>query len=311
MFSFYLTRKEKRKILILVIIIASFFSFMIIYSIIASINGKIHKVSKNIENENEEVEVHILDTGNSDCILIKGKKNVLIDGAENDDENYINEYLKKEGVSKIDYIIATHYHKDHLGGLDSIIKNFDIGQVLISSGEVKEKEDKEFMKALKAKKLKPVIPQEGEKFDLGVESYLKIYNTKGGEYINDESLITLFCNGDDKFLFAADAEEKTERRVLKNMIEVDFLKIGHHGAWGSTSEEFLDVLKPKYAVITVGEDNPYFNPHEVVMKRLKERDIEVHRTDECGNIKFKSTGSGIYTKCKVGSYRYRVVKQLG
>ncbi|MGL4989959.1 MAG: ComEC/Rec2 family competence protein [Paraclostridium sp.] len=311
MFSFYLTRKEKRKILILVIIVLTIFAFILGYSFMAMIKSKINKISVNGEAAKNEVEVHILDTGNSDCILIKGKKNILIDGAEDNDEIHINTYLKKEGISKIDYVISTHYHRDHLGGLDSVIKNFEIGEVLISNGNPKDKYDNEFINSLSAKNIKAKIPKEGEVINLDSNSYLKIYNTQGGEYINDESLITLYCNGEDKFLFAADAEDKTEKRVLESMEEVDFLKIGHHGAWGSTSEVFLDVLKPKYAVITVGENNPYFNPHEVVMKRLKEREIEVHRTDECGNIKFTSTGSGIYTECKKGSYRHRVIKQLG
>ena len=120
----------------------------------------------------------------------------------------------------------------------------------------------------------------------------------------------MYSNGNDKFLFAADAELITEKRVMNKMQKVDLLKVGHHGSSSSTGDEFLDKLSPRYAVITNSENNLYANPAKIVMKRLKERNIEVHRTDDCGNIVFYSTGNGIYTECGIGSYSYRTVEEM-
>ncbi|MGL4450190.1 MAG: ComEC/Rec2 family competence protein [Sarcina sp.] len=308
---FDLSDKEISIIKILINIVLGIFLFMLSYSFISEKILKLEKVA-NRELELKDVTVHFLNTGNSDCTLIKGEKIVLIDGADNNDENMIVAYLKKEGITKIDYMIATHNHKDHLGSLDRVIKDFKVENILISNGNTTNVASAyyDFIDAMYLKGIIPRIPKEEEKIYLGNNSYLKFYNTQGGEYINDESLITLYFNGNDKFLFAADAELITENRVMNKMEKVDLLKVGHHGSSSSTGDEFLDKLQPQYAVITNSENNVFANPAKVVMKRLKDRNIEVHRTDECGNIVFNSTGNGIFTQCGIGSYGYRTIKEV-
>lgn len=306
---FDLSDREVRIIKILVEITLGIFLFILSYTFISEKILKLEKVA-NRELELKDVTIHFLNTGNSDCTLIKGEKVILIDGADNNDENMIVAYLRKEGITKIDYMIATHNHRDHLGSLDRIVKDFMVKNVLVSNGKSTTSEYYDFIEAVNIKGITPRVPNEGEKIPLNNNSYLKLYNTKGGMYINDESLITLYCNGDDKFLFAADAELTTEKRVINEMEKVDLLKVGHHGSSSSTGEEFLDKLNPKYAVITNSESNVFANPAKIVMSRLKERNIEVHRTDECGNIVFHSTGNGIFTECGIGSYGYRTVKEM-
>ena len=307
---FYLSRREFRIFRNFIILTASIFIFMIGYIIAEKLFFPKDKIVSITNNKEEEMTVHFLNTGNSDCILIKGEKNILIDGADNDDEKMIVAYLNKEGIKKIDYLISTHYHKDHLGSLDRVIYEFDIDKVFVSNGINDTNSYYNFINALKSKGIRREIPNEGEKIMLSDKAYMKIYNTNGGEYTNDESLITLVCNGNDKFLFAADAERKAELEVLDKLEEVDLLKVGHHGSSTSTSDEFLNILKPKFAVITNSEMNLYGNPAKPVMKKLKERNIEVHRTDECGNIVFKSTGNGISTECGIGSYKYRTMEEI-
>ncbi|MGL4762200.1 MAG: ComEC/Rec2 family competence protein [Sarcina sp.] len=306
---FRLSDREIRIIKNLIIFVVGIFLFMGSYYFI---RDKIFKLEKIVNRELDlnDASVHFLNTGNSDCILIKGEKVILIDGADDNDENMIVEYLKKEGVDNIDYMISTHYHKDHLGSLDRVLKEFNVKEVFVSNGRATTKAYYDFIDALYLKKIIPRIPGEEEKIELGKNSYLKIFNTSGGMYTNDESLITLYCNGTDKFLFAGDAEKITENRVLEKMESVDVLKIGHHGSSSSTTKEFLDILSPQYAIITNSEDNVFANPAKEVMARLKERGIEVHRTDECGHIIFLSNGSGVFTKCGIGSYMYRTVKEV-
>ncbi|WP_066869026.1 ComEC/Rec2 family competence protein [Clostridium mediterraneense] len=309
-----MNKRGKRQYLKLILIDISVLLIIILcvkyYS--SSIRGIVNNIDKTVSKElsiNDETEIHFLNTGNSDSILIKGDKTIVIDGADNNDENMITTYLKKEGVEDIDYLISTHNHKDHLGSLDKIVKEFNVKKVFVSSGKSDIKTYKDFRSALTKKGLTPVVPVEGGKIILSDDSYMQIFNTSGGTYTNDESLVTLYVHNNDKILFAADAEKLTEKRILKDMVKVDLLKIGHHGSSSSTTEEFLDILKPKYAVITVSEDNKFANPAKVVMERLEKREIDVYRTDECGHIVFRSTGDGLKTESPKGSYNYRTVQQ--
>ncbi|MGL5068759.1 MAG: ComEC/Rec2 family competence protein [Sarcina sp.] len=253
----------------------------------------------------KDSEIHFINTGNSDAILIKGKKNVLIDGGDNNDESSLVQYIKNQGIKKIDYLVASHNHADHIGALDSVIDNLEIGEVLVSNGDGDTKTYKDFINSISAKKLSPSVPLANAKFDLGNGAYMQMLNTNGGSDTNEESLVTLYVNGEDKFLFTGDAEEGTEKEILAQVPDVDVLKVGHHGSKSSTSQSFLDKVNPEFAVITVGNDNKYNHPHKVVMDRLKSDSVKIHRTDECGNIVFKSTGKGIETACKDGSYSCR------
>lgn len=260
------------------------------------------------ENNGEftESEIHFIDTGNSDSILIKqGEKAVLIDGAENDDENLIVNYLKNNGVSTLSYIIATHPHADHIGALDSVINNTKVESLLVANGSAETKTYTDFINAAADKKLNPSVPLDGAKFELANNSYIQIYNTNGGSDANEQSLVTLYVNGNDKFLFMGDGGVETEREIVSMLPDVDVLKIGHHGSKGSTEESFLDKVNPEYAVITVGKDNKYGHPHQATMEKLKSKDIIVYRTDENGTIVFDSNGNGVSTSSSKGSYAYR------
>ena len=252
----------------------------------------------------KETSVHFIDTGNSDAILIKGEKSVLIDGGDNNDEEMIVEYLKKEGIKKLDYMIATHNHADHIGGLDEVLNDMEVGHVFISNGDGDSQTYRDFITAIAGKKVEHGVPLDGAKIELGNGAYMQMYNTNGGSNTNDESLITLYVNGNDKFLFTGDAEKGAELEVLSKLVDVDVLKVGHHGSKTSTTNEFLEKVNPEIAVITVGEDNKYNHPDKEVMDKLKADDITVYRTDENGTVIIKSTGDGVKTDSKEGSYNH-------
>lgn len=243
----------------------------------------------------KQVKVHFIDTGNSDSILIEDNgKTALIDGADNDDEKLIVNYLNSLQLKKIDYVILTHPDADHVGGLDSVINNFDIGTVLIGNGSADTKTYKEFVQAAIDKKLKPSVPLENVNFTLGNGSF-KFYNTKSqAKDVNDRSLVMLYTNGTNKFLFTGDAGTAVEKTLPLNEIgKIDVLKVGHHGSATSSGEEFIKALSPKYSVICVGENNKYNHPMKSVLDTLNKYKSTIYRTDLNGNIIMTSDGTDI------------------
>lgn len=266
---------------------------------------------ENIESEsisNSQVsslnnaEIHFIDTGNSDAILIKeGETFTLIDGGDNDDEASMVRYLNNQGVKNIKYLISTHAHADHLGGLDAVVKNFAVENAFVSNGSADSKSYRDFINALSDKGLSPSVPLENNKFFLE-NSYFEVLNTNGGSTTNEQSLVLLFTNKNDKILFTGDAEAGTEKEIMPKLCDIDLLKVGHHGSRSSSTDELLQKTTPEYAVIQVGKGNSYGHPHKETMDKLKRLGIEVHRNDECSDIIFISTGDGVSTNCKAGSY---------
>lgn len=266
----------------------------------------------NIESESEKsnkvtsnnAEIHFINTGNSDAILIKEDSgvNILIDAGDNDDESLMCSYLQKESIKKIDYLISTHPDADHCGGMDAVIDNFEIGTFFVGNGSSNTKTYTSVITSAANKGVSPSVPLEDKQIDLSDSSYMKFYNTVGGSNSNESSLVTLYVNGSDKFLFMGDAGIEAENKIVSKLCDVDVLKVGHHGSSTSTSQKLIDTTKPEYAVIQVGQNNKYGHPHRETMAILENESIEVHRNDECGDVIFKSTGNGVNTECKIGSY---------
>ena len=254
------------------------------------------------EEEFTEATVHFINTGNSDAILIvQDDKSVLIDAGDDDDESLIVNYLESLEMKKIDYLVNTHPDSDHCGGLDAVINNFEIGTFFVGNGSVDSQTYTDAINTAANRGINPSVPMEESKIELTSNSYIQFFNTDGGSDSNESSLVTLFVNGEDKFLLTGDAGAETENKILSKMQDVDVLKIGHHGSNNSTTQSFLDNVNPEYAVILTGK-NSYGHPHAEVLSRLESANIEIHRSDECGDIIFKSTGEGVFTGCKEGSY---------
>lgn len=261
------------------------------------------ETSKEESTESEtikESEVHFIDTGNSDSILIKNSgKFALIDGGDNDDEDKVVNYLKEQGVSELEYVFATHPHADHIGGLDAVIDEIKVNNILVSNGDADTKTYSDFINSIANKGLTPTVPLLNSKFNLG-NSTFEVLSVANESEPNNNSLVLLYTNGEDKILLMGDAESEIENQI--SIGDVDLIKVGHHGSSSSSNSSFIDKVNPEYAVITVGADNTYGHPHRETMETLKNKSIEVHRTDECGNVVFKSSGDGLVTDCEVGSY---------
>ena len=257
------------------------------------------KETNSVVTSNES-ELHFIDTGNSDAILIKNNnKFALIDGGDNDDEERVVSYLKDQGVKELEYIFATHPHADHIGGLDAVVNDIPVKNVYVSNGDSDSKTYSDFIYAMANKGLSPSVPLLNSEFKLGSGKF-KVISAANEKDPNNNSLVLEYVNGNDKVLLMGDAEEKIEREL--DVSDVDLLKVGHHGSRSSSSSSFIDKINPKYAVILVGANNKYGHPHKETMDTLASKNIEIHRSDECGHIVFKTSGNGLSVDCKVSAY---------
>jgi competence protein ComEC len=254
----------------------------------------------------KRLKVHYIDVGQADAILIQqGNSAMLIDGGNNADKDIVKNYLDKEGITFLEYIIGTHAHEDHIGGLDYIINSFKVGKVYFPKQTATTETFRDFVNAVKDNGLQLTVPSAGEAFKLGealvtvVAPNSEIYNEA-----NDYSIVTKVTFGSNSFLFTGDAETVSENEIINKGtdIKADVLKVGHHGSYSSTSELFLNRVAPKYAVISLGKDNSYGHPHQQTMDKLRADGIAVFRTDENGTVIATSNGKDITFNAIPGSY---------
>lgn len=269
-------------------IILNFILIILLFQ--CSINTK----ENNIQSNKNTLQVHFIDVGQGDSILIQvNNKNLLIDSGPNKSEDKLKKYLKKLNISKFDYIIATHPHEDHIGNMSYIINNFDVLNFYAPKVENSTKAFETMVESLIRKDLKiKVLKANIKSIDLGKNIVVDVFSPLSNSYedLNNYSPIVKISYGNTSFLFTGDAEELSENEVLNAGFDLkcDVLKIGHHGSSSSTSENFLKASNPSIAVISVGEDNTYGHPTDTVLSRLKE--TKIYRTDINGNIVITSDG---------------------
>lgn len=216
---------------------------------------------------------------------------MLIDAGNNDDSDLVVNYLRAQGISKLDYVVGTHPHEDHIGGLDVAINTFDIGNVILPKISHTTKTYKDVLLSIKNKGLKVTTATGGKTFDLG-NAKCEIVAPNGSDYedLNNYSVVMKVTYGNNSFLFTGDAEDVSENEMLSKGydLKADLLKVGHHGSHSSTTPQFLKAVSPKYAVISVGTGNKYGHPTQETLSKLNNAGIQVYRTDDgtCQNRSF-------------------------
>ena len=233
--------------------------------------------------QDNNLRVYCLDVGQGDSILItNNNKTMLIDASTNEMGNRVVKYLNDLGIKKIDYLVGTHPHEDHIGGLDNVIKNFDIGTIYMPNVVATTKTFEEVIDAISAKKLKVTSPKTGDKFTVGNAEceVMSIRNDKD-DYNNCSIVIKMDFNN-VSYLFTGDAEESVESS--RKWPHIDVLKVRHHGSNTSSSKNFLEQIKPEVALISVGQGNTYGPPTQATLKRLSNIGAKIYRTDENGTI---------------------------
>jgi len=243
------------------------------------------------------IEVHIIDVGQGDSILIETKDHsMLIDAGENNKGATVLDYLESQNIEKLDYIIGTHPHSDHIGGLDTVIRSIPVSKVIMPNVTHTTKTFEDVLDALKEKKLTITKAVVGDQYTLGPASFQIISpNSECYDELNNYSVGIKLTFADNSFLFAGDAEKLSEDEMRKNGIDLscDVMKLGHHGSTSSSSSDFLDAVNLTKAIISVGADNEYGHPHEEILQAMKDRNIEVYRTDQQGTLVFTSDGKTI------------------
>ncbi len=263
-------------------------------------------MKKPVSSEAEgDIVVHYIDVGQGDCsLIVSNTKCVLIDCGEEEYATGVISYLRALGVKKIDYVIATHPHTDHMGGMYHILDAFDIGTVIMP-----ELPDDMMPISINLERMFDVIEKRninaeyavaGDILEVGSGAKLEIIAPVHSDYedINNYSVVTKLVHGVNTFLFTGDIERAAENDILNSRkdIRAKVMKISHHGSTSSSISPFLRQVNPKYAVICVGKDNSYGHPKQEILDRLAAVNAQVITTAEYGDIAFISDGEDISIK---------------
>lgn len=237
----------------------------------------------NAVEEGSSFEVHFIDVGQADAALVLCDDSaMLIDGGNAADSNLIYSYLKKLKVKELDYIVCTHAHEDHVGGLAGALNYATVDTALCPVTSYDSKAFKNFVKYLDKQDVEITVPEAGDTYELGSAEFEILGPIEIDEDDpNNTSIVLRIVYGETSFLFTGDAGRDEESDILDEDYELEstVLKVGHHGSDTSTSYKFLNEVLPKYAVISVGEGNSYGHPTEDTLSRLRDADVKVLRTD--------------------------------
>ena len=300
--GYNMNKQQKRRIfeffLIIVIVLGSLFyeKYVINESDLLNVQKRqdeeVEQTTKLTDGSN--LKIYFIDVGQADSILITNNgENMLIDAGNNEDGKKLVAYFQSLGITQFSYVVGTHAHEDHIGGMDDIIKNFSIEHFYMPDAITTTLTFEEVLDALEEKSIAFETPEVDSTFSMADCKFEVLYVGDEENDLNDTSIVLKMNFGNRKYLFMGDATSKVEKKILNKDLKSDVLKVGHHGSQYSSTREFLEKVSPSYAIIQVGVNNSYQHPKQETLNRLKEAGIKVYRTDEEGTIILSSDGENI------------------
>lgn len=247
--------------------------------------------------------VHYINVDQGDAILIQvNNKNLLIDSGPKSHKKQLVKFLNDLNISKLDYVIATHPHEDHIGNMNTVLNSYKVQSFYAPKVYSYTKSFEQMIDSLKSNNLKINPIKRGcNTINLGFQTNVEVFSPINDTYDNDNnySPVIKISFGNNSFLFTGDAEKEIEDKLilLNDDLKADILKVSHHGSSSSTSDSFLNRVSPKYAVISVGKNNIYDHPNDTIISKLNTYNIDILRTDIQNNITLISDGTNI-------SYKY-------
>ena len=258
-----------------------------------------------LRNQHGVFRAVFLDVGQGDCVFVRtpGGRTVLVDGGGRKSEQsdgdaiglrVVEPFLRREGVNRIDVLVLTHPHDDHVRGLIPVVRDFRVGMVLDSASPHGSESYRRFLSLVEARRISYRRAVRGQVIDFGDGVRAEVLNPAARpadrtDDLNENSVVLRFTYGESSMLLTGDAGKDAERDILASGANVrsDLLKIGHHGSDSGTSDDWLEAVRPKFAVISVGKNNPFGHPSRDVLDRLSARGGEVYRTDRDGAVVFE------------------------
>lgn len=247
----------------------------------------------------ETMSVHYIDVGqgDSELICLPDGRNMLIDAGTSNAGTELLSYLDSQNVQKIDYLIATHPHADHIGSMSEVVKKYDIGEIYMPKATTTTRTYENLLTEIDNKGL--TINTARANVDIinedGLSAVILAPNSQSYKDLNNYSAVVKLTYGNNSFLFTGDAEDISENEMISENADLksDILKVGHHGSHSSTTDAFLDKVSPAAAIISCGKDNSYGHPHAETLNALSKRNITVYRTDQDGSIVLDCDGRTI------------------
>jgi len=260
--------------------------------------------------------VHMIDVGQGESILIvtPNNKTILIDAGEQSQGRKVKAYLTKNKVNKIDLLIGTHPHSDHIGGLSEVINSFEVGKIIMPKKLHTTSTFEKLLATIQSKGLTINAPEINTiiEFDEDIKLHFLGPIKDYGDNLNLWSIVFRLDYKDKSFLFTGDMEKVAEIDLIntysREYLKTNVLNIGHHGSSTSTSDQFLSYVNPEIALISLGSDNSYGHPHKDVIDRLEEASAFIYRTDLDGSVVLLSDGIKIWSNVAPTSQKYNFRK---
>lgn len=248
----------------------------------------------------DECEIVMIDVGQGDAFLLRsGEACVLIDTGTGKERGKLDAYLKSAGVARIDYLILSHPHEDHIGNADYVIKNYKVAHLVMPDAQTNTSCFERLLNAADRAGLEIEVPLKGDVFSAGDMRFTVLNDDENvhGSNLNLYSLVIRMDFGEVSALFTGDAEKWNENELLKGdktLLDCDILKVGHHGSDTSNSDKFIAAVSPSVGLISCGAGNDYGHPHKNALKVLQKYKVTVYRTDLESTVSVVTDGKNIW-----------------